>query len=689
MVKPRQSLSIAFSILVICSCHSPIQAPPTILAVIDQAGSNRSALEEVIRHYSKEPGDSLQLKATYFLLEELDGLATLDTTSIAQNDIYFKSIGLLWDRVKRKPEGYEIYPLIDSINNDEDLAPGRSQARYVEDLSYLSADFLINNIDLSFAVWNKNPYAQHVSFPVFCNYILPYRSAETYGQHMKAYFRKRYTNVLSRVKNKNDQYEVADSLLAETYSSYREDFQTMKKYPYLLPIKYSNLLLGRIGECHDMNSLRVDILRSFGIPAVIDGIPGWGNTGAKHFWYTIIDPDKHDSLRVNQQIPTDRNRIGMYYGNYDIKVEKDELPPNVDLYYCKYITKVYRECFAKQPGSLAAVNAGRYPLPEYFRSNRLLDVTKEYVRNANIEVALKFDTSKKHPFVYLCTFDNTGWNIVDWGQVNHQKTTFNHVGLNIVYLPAWFENNEIIPAGDAFLLNSEGTIKYLLPDTIVKEKQTYIQKWPYHPNMVHFARSAQGARFQLANNPDFSDSITIHTINKLSFYGTEFKTNQPNKYRYLIFQFAGLPQAQMAELEYWGLNKEGKEVKLKGTISGNKGAGATKNHHLFDDEMLTYFVGTKFDKSFIAVDLGANNATQITRVRYMPRNDDNVISASKKYTLFYWNNGWQSLGEKTPVTDKALIFDNVPRNALLLLKDDNGGQENRIFTYEKGKQYFW
>jgi hypothetical protein len=37
----------------------------------------------------------------------------------------------------------------------------------------------------------------------------------------------------------------------------------------------------------------------------------------------------------------------------------------------------------------------------------------------------------------------------------------------------------------------------------------------------------------------------------------------------------------------------------------------------------------------------------------------------------------------------SLTFHDVPKNALLLLKDRTGGREERIFTYENGKVRWW
>jgi hypothetical protein len=60
-----------------------------------------------------------------------------------------------------------------------------------------------------------------------------------------------------------------------------------------------------------------------------------------------------------------------------------------------------------------------------------------------------------------------------------------------------------------------------------------------------------------------------------------------------------------------------------------------------------------------------------------------------KYRLYYWNVGWKIIGGKK-ASGKALIFANVPENALLWLTAENSRKQERIFTIDKnGKQVWW
>ncbi len=64
------------------------------------------------------------------------------------------------------------------------------------------------------------------------------------------------------------------------------------------------------------------------------------------------------------------------------------------------------------------------------------------------------------------------------------------------------------------------------------------------------------------------------------------------------------------------------------------------------------------------------------------------LVAGSEYELFYWQAGWQSLG-KTPARDSLATFPGVPAGALYRLLGADLDDEERIFTYENGRQVWW
>jgi len=59
-----------------------------------------------------------------------------------------------------------------------------------------------------------------------------------------------------------------------------------------------------------------------------------------------------------------------------------------------------------------------------------------------------------------------------------------------------------------------------------------------------------------------------------------------------------------------------------------------------------------------------------------------------EYELFYWGNEWISVGKQT-ATQEPLIFVDIPADRLYWLVETGARKEERIFTYENGKQLWW
>lgn len=104
---------------------------------------------------------------------------------------------------------------------------------------------------------------------------------------------------------------------------------------------------------------------------------------------------------------------------------------------------------------------------------------------------------------------------------------------------------------------------------------------------------------------------------------------------------------------------------------------------VFDGDALTFYDSCLADSGWVGLDFGKPET--ISKVVYAPRNDNNYIDRGNLYELFYWDNEWKSLGEKV-ATDQILVYDRVPANSLLFLKNHTKGIEERIFTYENGEQ---
>ncbi len=68
--------------------------------------------------------------------------------------------------------------------------------------------------------------------------------------------------------------------------------------------------------------------------------------------------------------------------------------------------------------------------------------------------------------------------------------------------------------------------------------------------------------------------------------------------------------------------------------------------------------------------------------------DHSAIRPGTDYKLFYWKDGWISLGSAV-AGEGPLQFDNVPAGGLYWLLEKDSSKEERIFTIQEGKQVWW
>ena len=106
---------------------------------------------------------------------------------------------------------------------------------------------------------------------------------------------------------------------------------------------------------------------------------------------------------------------------------------------------------------------------------------------------------------------------------------------------------------------------------------------------------------------------------------------------------------------------------------------------VLDGNPLTFF-RSKEDNVTLTFDLG--KATEIKKILFIPRNDDNFIEPEERYELFYQNGteGWISLGQQV-ATCKELYF-TVPHGAIFWLRNLTKGHEEQLFFIKEGKQVF-
>ena len=91
---------------------------------------------------------------------------------------------------------------------------------------------------------------------------------------------------------------------------------------------------------------------------------------------------------------------------------------------------------------------------------------------SRIELQLETDIPVGQRFAYLCVFNTGEWKAIHWSFIgDNKKVKFTDMGKDIAYLPAYFVDGKIIPAGAQFILSDEGKIEVNDPDLTDKIQQ--------------------------------------------------------------------------------------------------------------------------------------------------------------------------------------------------------------------------
>ena len=684
-------LFIALLLVFFFACYDFMSYPKSLGSNFEMAGSNQSELKKVIRHYSHHASDSLKLKAAIFLIENMDA--------------HYSYVSDEWDKCqleldslfKKELNNDKLKPAFDSISRKYDL----SDVRYISDLKAVTAKFLIRNIDEAFKAW-QSPYANHLTFDEFCEYILPYRiGREPLSDWQKEfdnhYFPDMFARIHAKTKKepiiikipypisevnygnwanelKKDSFNlnlvfstsaIKDSVIARSIcDALKTPPGTMTFMPQgMLDFNAHTLSILRLGSCKHYAQQAVLAARRLGVPVVLDITPQWATRSFSHEWNALI---------YKKNIP-----LSFGFGDYvplgkHIEIVADRIAP-----------KVFRLTFAKQPASLAQIH-GKEEIPQKFVSPCMKDVTNDYYQTTNVPVKLLALAPKGNKFAYLSVFDNKDWIPVAWSKINKRDVLFKGLNKNIVCLPSYYHKGAIIPAAYPVVLRTDCTITTLKPD--LQHQETVVLNRKYQGRIsAWLAPCMMGGRFQVSNDSNFTKAVDIYEKkDDAEPYFQIEKIHLKGKYKYFRYIH---PHGDVAEIE---VCEPGSLVRLTGRAIGNcQPASGSKYANAFDGDVLTQFL-TNDAREGTWVGLAFDKPRRIGRIAYVRRNDGNCICNGELYELFFWDNKWISLGQQTGSNETyRLTYHNVPTNALLLLRNLTKGTDERIFTYEKGKQVWW
>lgn len=398
---------------------------------LQMAGENRSELESVLNHYKN---DSLKLKAAHYLIENMPYHFSMEEYFVSPNgETYRPDIVTLSENNTLKNH-------CDSIQ--------RLGYKYVRkkkmDITSLNSNFIINNIELAFEVWQK-PWAKNIPFHDFCKYILPYRTHTETISSLRKEMMNRFMPILDSAK-------VSTSLYAcEVLNEYLKGIIKYKNYQFPFYQTIDETYRAGFSQCDGLCDLGAFIMRSVGIPVVIN-MTTWTKMDMKHRWCAVLDNGKFYSFGPGESQPV----------SYDLFLSES---------WFFHPAKVYRFSFEPKISDTDIEDDGYIT---YLKNPFIYDVTREHLVNIpsiNITTKIKNEKSSK---IYLCAFNQYEWRPIAIGYRNEYNCFINNiVGDNIFIIADSPESNKLRYITPPFYLSEKGTIHKFIPRKTDKQKFTF------------------------------------------------------------------------------------------------------------------------------------------------------------------------------------------------------------------------
>ena len=653
-------LAAVAAISVTFSCQRISQRIELRKALLD-AGDNRTELQNVLDHYR----DSTEKRnAAEFLIRNMPAHFSYSTDAVHRYYDFAEKI-LSSDLTPQKQYDTLLW-YRDSV---QPSLGGR-----ICDNRIIKSGYLIHNIDMAFKVWKDNTWASHLSFDEFCEWILPYKiedfqELDYWRDTLMTYFSEDIGSIGRDDVEYGTCFRTLDAVRNEILREIKP-FGVYNRSPY--PLMAAKLLPHQtFGRCSDYVNLGVLTYRSLGLPAIIDEAPFWGRYRAGHEWYVILG-DR------GQELPAEWD-LGSVPGWQFFPYER--------------IPKVFRHTYAVNPEIQKYLRKSVYRYP--FNPCRS-DVTDKYLKTCNINVKIKNFGKPGHKvrlperYAYIAVFNGraTDWSIFDFGNVRNGYAHFRRLGRNILYIVLGYDGKGLIPISDPFILENDGSIRYIQSDTANPHSIDIRRKYYQSANVVTMRQRILGARIQYADSADFSDSVTVLSVNSTDIPDKIPLPAEIGPHRFWRYLAADGTYGSIAELAF--LN--GDSIIIKGEPLACRQVTENVAELAFDNDWLTNFETNEDDSSdgiWVGMDMGV--PIEVSFIRIVPRSDDNDIHPGDEYELKWWNstNGqWVTEAVRT-ATDNVLHYDNIPSGTLLWLHDRTRGWDERAFLIDNGGTIEW
>lgn len=224
---------------------------------------------KAFKHYS-EPKDSLKLRALNYLIDNLDDQSHYNSPAFEK----YKSI--LLDGTERSVSAIE--------NLYDSLSRTGPDFRLYKDADYITDDFLIDNIEQAFIAWKQSAWGKDVSFNEFCEYILPYKSAEEKPEYWRKNVAKYYKQIIDSNKNNPNPIVTVNTINKELATWYKVSLT----YNSPADIGFDIARCVKTGSCDNSTKMALYAMKAAGLPVAHDYVPQWANRSGDHSWNALV-----------------------------------------------------------------------------------------------------------------------------------------------------------------------------------------------------------------------------------------------------------------------------------------------------------------------------------------------------------------------------------------------------------------
>ncbi|KUJ59116.1 hypothetical protein AR687_24800 [Flavobacteriaceae bacterium CRH] len=396
-------------------------------------------LKKTIDHYSHSGEDTLKLKAAWFLIENMDNRYTEDSKELED---YYTFLDSLFRKEKD-------FAQLDSMYKNYVRKLSNLDYQRFPDKKYIKSDYLIKNIDEAFESWQK-PWAKHLSFSEFCEYLLPYRIHNEQLEPWRIIYRKRYSSCFS--KTEFDTFSTIEACRKLNNELKKLHVKLNANSSPILGIKPSTLINMNFGNCQNFSNMGLLAMRSMGIPAAIDQM-------VDHQWNVVITPNGPISFAPAEGSPDGHLKF---------------------LKKWKRLAKIHRQTFSINQQSLPFV-CGKEEIPPRLNNPNLIDVSSEYFKGTNIKVKPINPSVKNKHILYLCDYKNH-FRFLDWAKIENGKAEFKNMGDSIVYFPVYYFPSTIKQANYPILVKKNGALKEILKPDFNTTQTMILQLQPTSEN---------------------------------------------------------------------------------------------------------------------------------------------------------------------------------------------------------------